>query len=188
MTQGPGAGDGERGLVARAAAGDRAAFHLLYQANVKPVFGFLRARVDHHLAEDLTAEVFCRAFEHIGTYEWRGVPYRAWLLRIAYHLVVGQARRRSSGEVPVRDPEPPAVQGPEDDVVTGLQAETLLASLARLSAAHRTVLELRFLRDLSVAEAATVLDSTEEAVRALTYRALNALRTSHVAGAGEGRD
>ena len=77
----------ERDLVERAAAGDRDAFETLYELNVQPVFAFLRSRAPRELAEDLTAETFCRAYQHIGRYEWRGAPYRAWLRRIARNLL-----------------------------------------------------------------------------------------------------
>lgn len=172
----------EGSIVVRAVGGDRDAFRKLYECHVDAVFGFVRNRVGPQLADDLTAETFCRAFERIDRYEWRGVPFRAWLLRIAYNVIVGRARKRSSAEVLQGDPTPPPVEGPEDEIVRGSQTSALLAGLRQLAPLHQTVIELRYLQDLSVSETAAVLDNSDEAVRALTYRALKHLRRAMLEG------
>lgn len=169
----------ERILVERASAGDRDAFRELYEQNVAAVHGFIRNRVGADVADDLTAETFCRAFEHIGRFEWRGAPFRAWLFRIAYHQVVGRARRKDTHVILQEDPTPPAVDGHEESVIARLEGEIVVEALERLPEGHRTVLELRYMQDLSVSETAAVLESSEEAVRALTYRALKSLRTAY---------
>lgn len=174
----------EQAIVEQAVAGDRDAFRRLYEQNASTVFAFIRNRVGAQPAEDLTAETFCRAYEHLPRYEWRGVPFRAWLLRIAYHLVVARSRSRTDSELPVADPLPVEVPSHEDGVVGSSESESLRISLATLSLAHQTVLDLRFLREFSVAETAAALDASEEAVRALTYRALKALRATHLGRAG----
>lgn len=174
-TQPAGGDPTEQQLVERAVAGDRDAFEALYRRNAAIVFAFLRARTDFHHAEDLVAETFCRAFQRIDRFEWRGVPFRAWLLRIAHNLAVGRARAKSAGEVPLAEPRDSAVQGPEDEVVDRLAASDVQLWMSQLPTTHRTVLDLRFVREFSVSEAAVVLGLSEEAVRALTYRALKGL-------------
>jgi RNA polymerase sigma-70 factor (ECF subfamily) len=173
----------EATLVTRASAGDVAAFRALYEQHVGVVVGFLHRRVAPSDVEDLAAETFCRAFEQMPRYEWRGVPFRAWLLRIAFNLVVGRARRKSSTEVITADLPPVASAAAEDAAVRRVEAQELLAALARLPEPQRHVLELRFLEDLSVGETAAVIGSSEEAVRASTYRALRTLRAEMRAGA-----
>ncbi len=84
------AADVERSLVLRARDGDKNAFAALYRTHVDVVFGFLRFRAGADRADDLTAETFCRAWSGISRYEWTGAPFRAWLLRIAYNLVVSE--------------------------------------------------------------------------------------------------
>ena len=169
----------EAELVRRAVAGDRAAFRLLYEQNVKVVYRFVAARVAPSQVDDLTAETFARAFERIDGFEWRGVPIRAWLLRIAYHQVIGQSRRRSSSEVLTDDPTPPDVASHEDGLVDRLtDHQQVLAAMASLSPPQRAVIELRYFRELSVPETAVVLELSEEAVRALTYRSLRSLRAA----------
>ena len=169
----------EADLVARAAAGDRAAFRTIYEQNVQVVYRFVSSRVAMSLVDDLVAETFARAFERIEGFEWRGVPIRAWLLRIAYHQVVGRSRRRSSSEVLTDEPEPPGVGSHEDGLVDRLtDHQQVLAAMASLSPPQRAVIELRYFRELSVPETAVVLELSEEAVRALTYRSLRSLRAA----------
>lgn len=175
------AGDeGERLLVEAAIGGDRDAFAALYRENLPVVFKFVRFRVGDALAEDVTAETFCRAYASLRRYEWRGVPFRAWLLRIAYNIVVSESRRRSSSEILVDDIEVVA-PGAGDDFLAALRVQELRDLLFGLAPAQAAAVDLRFLRDLSVADTAVVMDISEEAVRALTYRALRALRRRLVA-------
>lgn len=173
-------------LVARAVAGDRDSFHSLYRHHVSTVFGFLCNRVGPQSAEDLTAETFCRAFAHIGDYESRGVPFRAWLLRIAFHLVVGQSRSKVSDEVPYDDANGTTTRSHEDLVISKLEGDDVIRSFAAIPPSHQTVLDLRFLRELSVREAASVLDMSESGVRSLTYRALESLRDAHLSRSRNG--
>jgi RNA polymerase sigma-70 factor (ECF subfamily) len=169
----------EAALVARASAGDRGAFRTLYEQNVTVVYRFIAARVAPSLVDDLTAETFAKAFERIDTFEWRGVPIRAWLLRIAYHQVIGRARRRSSSEVLTDDPTPDHVVSHEDGLVDRLtDHHDVVTALAALPDSQRAVIELRYFRELSVPETALVLELTDEAVRALTYRSLRSLRAA----------
>lgn len=166
----------ERELVERATAGDRDAFQHLYELHIEAVFAFLRARAPRELAEDLAAETFCRAYQHIGRYEWRGAPYRAWLLRIARNLLIAHWRSKASGVHLLDDLEPVAAAHVDADPTERMATAQVVAMLAELPDRHREVIELRFLEERSVAETAAVLEITEEAVRALTLRAMKALR------------
>lgn len=160
----------------------RAAFQQVYADNVRAVHAFVRRRVGPAEAEELTAETFCRAYRTFHRWEDRGIPIRAWLLRIAYHQVVGRTRKPMP--VPVAEPDhhhPPA-EGHEEQVDRRLDAGTALQALSSLPVSHRTVLELRHLQQLSVPETATVLGLSEEATRALTYRAMQGLRKAYAKG------
>lgn len=172
---------GEAAMIRNAIAGELGARRSLYEDNVRVVFAFCATRVGVQRAEDVTAETFCRAFEGLPRYTWTGVPVRAWLLRIAHNLIIGQARRRSSSEI-VIDEVPEPARGCDgvdhaEAVVQGLETSRLMDALGTLGVQGRSVLELRFLRELSVAETAHVLDMSEQAVRASAYRALRSLRT-----------
>ena len=174
-----GAGGGrveEAELIALAKAGDQAAFETIYRQNVAQVHGFLRVRVGQTLADDLAAETFVAAWRGLGGYEDRGTPIRAWLMRIAYRQILAHARRRSSSEVVSSELDVGSVAPVEDEALGSVQAAELRTLLRHLPPAQSSALNLRYLRDFSVAETAAVLDTTEEAVRALTYRALATLR------------
>jgi RNA polymerase sigma-70 factor (ECF subfamily) len=169
----------EDALVAAASNGDQAAFRELYLLHVRAIFGFIAARADRQIAEDLTAETFARAYAAIGRYEARGAPFRAWLFRIANNLVIGRSRRRDRTDVPLESAQAELIADGSDhaeEIAIAGDVEAMRQAMDRLNESHVTVLDLRFLRELSVRETSEVLGIGEDAVRALTYRALNALR------------
>lgn len=161
----------------------RAAFHRIYEDNVQAVHAFVRRRVNAAEAEELTAETFSRAFGTFHRWEDRGVPVRAWLLRIAYNQVVGRARKPLPVSMSDPDHHRRVSEGHEDQVERRLEVAAALRALSSLPASHRTVLELRHLQELSVPETATVMGLSEEATRALTYRAMQGLRKAYAKGA-----
>ncbi|MSO37267.1 MAG: RNA polymerase sigma factor [Acidimicrobiia bacterium] len=168
--------NGERELVERAIGGDRDSFEALYGLHVEAVFAFLRARGPLELAEDFTAETFCRAYQNIGRYEWRGPPFRAWLLCIARNLLIAHWRAKESKVLLLDDLETVVTPSVDADPTEGVNAGQMAALLATLSTRHREVIELRFIEERTVAETATLLAMTGEAVRALTLRAMKQLR------------
>lgn len=157
----------------------RAEFQQVYADNVRVVHAFVRRRVGAADADDLTAETFCRAYRNYHRWEDRGIPVRAWLLRIAYHQVIARARKATPVLVAEPDRHHPTTGGHEDEVHRKLEADEALQALSSLPASHRTVLELRHLHELSVPETATVLGMSEDATRALTYRAMQGLRKAY---------
>ncbi|MBO0691377.1 MAG: sigma-70 family RNA polymerase sigma factor [Acidimicrobiaceae bacterium] len=161
----------------------RAAFHRIYADNAEAVHAFVRRRVGAAEAEELTAETFYRAYGSFHRWQDRGIPVRAWLLRIAYNQVVGRARKAMPVPVADFDQHPPATTGQEEQMDRRLEAGAALEALSSLPASHRTVLELRHLQELSVPETATVMGLSEEATRALTYRAMQGLRRAYAKGA-----
>ena len=150
----------------------------LYLEHASAVFGFLCNRVGRQEAEDLTSEVFLRVARALPNLEDQGVPIRAWSLRITRNLVIDRARAAARRPRTTYDPEPTTPDHGERamDLFEGASA---LAALASLNDAQREVIDLRFLRDLTVAEVSVVLGISEDSVRALTYRAVKALRAEH---------
>src|SRR5258706_10647966 len=93
----------ERQLV-EAAKGDPRRFAELYEHNFERVYAFVVSRVrDRSAAEDVTADVFHRALERIGSFEWQGTPFAAWLLRIAANAIADRWRRVAREPVPTAD-------------------------------------------------------------------------------------
>jgi RNA polymerase sigma-70 factor (ECF subfamily) len=164
---------------------DPSSFRAVYEENVATVYAFLRVRVGPDAAEDLTAETFCRAFQHYERWEDRGLPIRAWLLRIAFNLVVGESRKRKVAFVPLEEHHAVDEEGASGAVAEAIEGASAMEALAGLADAHRTVIQLRYLQELSVAETAAVMGLTQEGVRALAYRALKVLRSAHASMWGD---
>jgi RNA polymerase sigma-70 factor, ECF subfamily len=92
-------------LVRRAAQRDVEAFASLYDEHLNAVYRFVFFKVsDATLAEDLTAEVFSKAWENIGRFQWRNLPFQHWLIKIARNVVVDhwRANRRQIGPIDSR--------------------------------------------------------------------------------------
>lgn len=167
---------GEREIVMAAQHGDANSFRLLYERNVDAIFRYAAARVGAQDAEDITAETFARAWRSLASYEDRGRPFVAWLYRIALNEIRSRSRRNATAAA--KTPTPVEVRGEfEDDLVNALSADSVREAFRSLSERQRLVLELRIVRALPVAEVAELLGTTDEATRALTHRALSALRS-----------
>lgn len=162
--------DDEQALV-EAARRDRARFLELYERNVHRVYAFSLRRTGNRAdAEDVTSEVFHKALENFDAYEWRGVPFAAWLFRIAAHAVADR-RRESTWAAP--GVYPPDLRA--DD--PALERQVVLYQLVdRLAPGQRRVIELRFGEGCSIQEAAERLGRSEGAVKQLQRRALENLR------------
>lgn len=170
--------------LALARAGDRAAMHRIYSDTHRVVARFVARRVPTDQVEDLVAETYARALEALPRYEDRGMPVRAWLLRIALNLVIdaqrsGQARTFPSDTVveQIERTQAGRLTDPAADWVDHHDAKARLrTAFAALAPAQRAAVGLRHVEDLPVDETAAVLGISQEAVRALTHRGLAALR------------
>ena len=168
-------------LVARAQQGDQVAFATLYAYYRPLVYRFLRRRLDgaDEVVEDLTEDVFVKLYEKLDRYVERGLPFAAWLYRIAHNRLVDYVRtlpRHSAQSLDVVADVAEHQTGAEYRSV--LDRETLEPALARLTAEQRKAVELRFLQGMSVAETAATMGRSEEAVKKLQARALANLRRS----------
>ncbi len=164
-------GEDER-LLIEAAQADPRRFAELYERHFERVYAFVvrRAR-DRAEAEDLTAEVFHRALATLGRFEWRGVPFVAWLLQIARNAVADRWQRVARE----RGAETSA-PGDEGDLAD-LDRRAILAQLVgRLPNDQQRVILERFVEQKSVREIARGLERTEGAVKQLQFRALQSLR------------
>ncbi len=168
-------------LVDRAQAGDGEAFAQLYDRYVDQTFGYIYRRVGHRqTAEDLTSDVFLRAFRRLSTFQWQGVDLGAWIMTIARNRVHDHFKsarfrlERSVDETP-EDASPGVGDNPERVAVGRDMARALGGALENLKDEHREVIELRFVHDRSVSETAEIMGRTVGATKALQYRALRAL-------------
>jgi len=175
----------EAALV-RQGATDPEAFARLYDRYVLRVYRYALRRLGAHAeAEDATAQTFHRAFEALeqGRYEWRGLPFGAWLFRIAHNAIVD--RRRAAGATASLDrlseagfdPGDPQAVAPEAAALADEELDAAWAAVARLPALQRRAVTLRFGRDLSHAEVGVIIGRSEAATKQIVYRAMKTLRT-----------
>jgi RNA polymerase sigma-70 factor, ECF subfamily len=154
-----------------AAQRDPSRFADLYEQNFYRVYAYVVRRIgDRHQAEDLTADVFREALAGIGKFEWRGVPFAAWLVGIASRLVADYWKRsgRESGS---------AIREPEAAVSVEIEQTTMLFQLVdRLPEAQFRVIHMRFVEQKSIREIAQELGRSEGAVKQLQLRAIDSLR------------
>ena len=170
----------EKETLARASQGDQEAFGILYERYVERIFNYVYYRTGNvHDAEDLTARVFYRALHHIPNYTDRGVPFSAWLYRIAHNLIANWHRDRSRHqEIPLSDAPTLHYKGdpPEVALVQSEEREALLKIIRHLPSERQQLLILKFVEHLSNAEIGEIMGRSEGAVKSLYHRTLLALR------------
>lgn len=168
-------------LISLAAQGDRQAFGCLYERYVFRVFRHIYYLVnDVPLAEDLTAQTFLNSLQAIHHYEVRGVPFLAWLLRIAYNLTINQKKAQRQQTLGQELEDTIAAQGtlysPEESWEAKADGERIWDGVKRLRGDQRQVIVMRFMDGLSYPDIAHILGKSVGAVRVIQYRALSALR------------
>jgi len=173
----------------RRAASDPEAFGELYSRYVRRIYSYIYYRTgDHQEAEDLTARVFQRAMHHIGRYRDQGVPFSAWLYRIAHNLVANWHRDRSRRQILPLDERIVAsgISSHPEVATVQLEEQRLLLEMVRLLPPDRQeLLILKFMEHLSNAEIGQIMGKTEGAIKSLYHRTLSSLRDS-LSGTGLG--
>jgi RNA polymerase sigma-70 factor (ECF subfamily) len=169
----------ERELIRRAKS-DAGAFGELYERHVERIYSYVYYRTaNSQVAEDLTARVFERALHHIPRYRDKGVPFSAWLYRIAHNLVANWHRDRSRRPLVALD-ERILVTGvgshPEAEAISREEQGVLLMVVRRLPADRQQLLILKFVERLSNAQIGEIMGRTEGAIKSLYHRTLNTLR------------
>jgi len=168
-------------ILALAGQGDSESFGLLYERYVSRIYSYVYYRTGNpYDAEDLTARVFFRAMHHITSYQDRGLPFSAWLYRIAHNLVANWHRDNSRRpEIPLDDTlmsHPHGVEHPEMALLRLEERERLLRIIRRLPPDRQQLLILKFVEHLSNNEIGQIMGKTEGAVKSLYHRTLNSLR------------
>ncbi len=171
---------GDAQLVEWAQADDPTAFGELYTRYVQKIYNYVYYRTgNHHDAEDLTSRVFFRALGHIGHYNDRGVPFSAWLYRIAHNLVANWHRDRGRQKIVPLDETIMSGHGfsaPEALAESLEEEEMLLRSIRELPPDRQQLLILKFVERLSNAEIGAIMNRTEGAIKSLYHRTLLSLR------------
>jgi len=171
----------ERTLI-EAAQRDRGRFSELYEANFERVYAYVVRRVrDRDEAQDLTADVFHLALKSLPRFEWRGVPFAAWLFRIASNEIAD--RSKSAAKRRAHESQNANVDsGPDDRVGVAAGVEEaerrgrLFKLVERLPRDQSRVIAMRFAEDKSIREIATALGRSEGSIKQLQFRGLQNLR------------
>lgn len=173
-------GDFDESALIRRAKVDQEAFGLLYERYSQRIYQYIYYRTSSEPdAEDLAARTFMRAWQHIGNYDDRGVPFSAWLYRIAHNLVANWHRDRSRRKIISLDDLSRwqvNEDGPEASALFAEDRATLLKAVRRLPADRQELLLLKFVEHLSNAEIGDIMGRSEGAIKSLYHRTLMTLR------------
>jgi RNA polymerase sigma-70 factor, ECF subfamily len=162
-------------LAIEAAQKDPARFAELYENNFDRVYAYIVRRVrDRHEAEDLTSEVFHQALASLPRFEWRGVPFAAWLFKIAANSIIDRSKRAAKEQEILPTTEPIAEEFNIEEID---RSARLFQLVDRLPTDQRRVIFMRFADDKSLREIAQELGRSEGAVKQLQFRAVQNLRT-----------
>ena len=161
-------------LLIEAARKDPSRFAEVYENHFERVYAYVARRVGNRQeTEDITSEVFHQALANIGKFEWRGVPFTAWLLRIAANATADKWRRNA------REQENPGKEASEEfDFDEANERARLFAMVKELPIEQRLVVETRFAEEKSIKEIAQIIGKTEGAVKQLQFRGIQNLRAS----------
>jgi RNA polymerase sigma-70 factor (ECF subfamily) len=170
--------DTERTLAERVSKRDSKAFAELYNRYVDRIYKYIyykSGRTDE--AEDLTAQVFLKAWEAVASYRWEGHPFSTWLYRIAHNQVIDYYRthRESFPLDTVRASE--SGVDPFEVAQLTFAAIKIRSALRHLTHDQERVITLRFLEGYSTKEVAAIMCKDAGSVRALQHRALRALQS-----------
>jgi RNA polymerase sigma-70 factor (ECF subfamily) len=168
----------ERQLVLQAQAGSAEAFGQLYDAYMERIYRFIYFRVeDQQTAEDITSQVFLRAWNNLDRFRLGRTPYLAWLYTIAHNAVIDHYRTRkvTSALEDVRLSQPDYAEAVENNIDFAVEMTTIKSAMLTLTDDQQQVLTLKFIEGMSNDEIARHLGKREGAVRALQMRGLRAL-------------
>jgi RNA polymerase sigma-70 factor (ECF subfamily) len=172
--------DAQERLLVEAAQKDPAQFSNLYEIHFERIYAFIARRVrDRNTAEDLTSDVFHKALANLRTFECRGAPFAAWLMRIAANAIADQSKR-AAREVPGLDDPPEHTAQPDLEAIE--HRARLFRMVNLLPGEQRHVIVQRFVDQMSTREIAQQLGKTEGAIKQLQFRALQSLRAQMEGG------
>ncbi len=165
-------------LISRARRGSPEATGALYRRYYQSIYRYFYYRTgDLQTAEDLTADVFLKMVEAIPNYRIEATPFQAWLFQIARNLAIDHFRRSSAHPTTsIHENMDAGAPDVESTLDVHLTSHGLAEAFSMIEDGQRDVLLMRFIEDMPIAEAARVLHKTEDAVKALQRRGLNALR------------
>lgn len=159
---------------------DKEAFGEIYERYMPKIYNYIYYRTGNQQdAEDLTARVFYRAMSHIERYVDKGVPFQAWLYRIAHNLVANFHRDHGRRKIiPLDDYVAHTLRSdaPDRQAEASEETEMLMTAIRRLPEERQQLILLKFIEQKSNAEIGEIMNRTEGAIKSLYHRTLLALR------------
>lgn len=171
--------DGEEKLIQDAAQeGNSSAFGKLYDHYQPMIYRFVLIKVSRREeAEDITHQVFLRAWQNIRSYRHRGHPFGSWLYRIARNQIIDHYRsRRDDLPLETLDADSLTLQTSQPDVSLRMDMEKVMAAVLLLKPDYQDTIILRFVEDLSIKETADIMHKTEGAIKLIQHRAIEELK------------
>src|SRR5678816_4038340 len=165
----------ERQLVLQAQAGNSEAFGQLYDAYMERIYRFVYFRVeDQQTAEDITSQVFLKAWSNLDRFQFSRTPYLAWLYTIAHNAVIDHYRTRkvTTALDDVQLSQPDHSEAVENDIDLTVEMRSVKSALQTLTDDQQRVLTLKFIEGMSNNEIARHLGKREGAIRALQMLSL----------------
>jgi RNA polymerase sigma-70 factor (ECF subfamily) len=169
----------EENIVLKAQRQDTEAFTQLYDAYFDKIYRYVAVRIRNEMeAEDIAQQVFMKMLQSISSYQCKGVPFSAWLYRIAHNQVIDFLRQQNKkATVDIEGmPLPDTGDDPQSIIEQQFDIEHLKQSMKKLTPSQQEVLSLRFTGDLSIAECAQIMGKSEGAIKALQHSAVQALK------------
>jgi RNA polymerase sigma-70 factor, ECF subfamily len=172
-------GEDEIQILDRAIKQDKEAFSCLYDANVDIVYRHIYYRIaDQHLAEDITQEVFIKAWKAIRNYVRTEAPFKAWLLTIARNSLNNYYKKHKK-TISIEEGqfnEPVAPGSLEESTELKFDRKSIRDAIAQLKGDKQKVILMHFIDGFSYCEISQILNKTEGAIRIIQFRALNELK------------
>jgi RNA polymerase sigma-70 factor (ECF subfamily) len=172
----------QRRIIEAAQSGDLEALASLYDTHINQVYRYALARLGNvQDAEDVAEEIFIKMLNGLPNYQWRKVPFAAWLMRIAHNEVITftrrNGRRSKDTELPEELLDRHGHNDPAENAERQLALEDLRKAVELLPEAQREVIILRFAAGLSIADTARALGKQENNVKVLQHKGMQRLQT-----------
>ncbi len=172
--------ENELKLIKQAQAGESEAFGSIYDYYLPKIYRFVLLKVsEKEEAEDITHQVFLKAWTSLDSYKHRNLPFSSWLYKIAKNAIIDHYRRNRL-TLNIEDEETNEVLIVKNDILSELDLKSDIAEiykcLAELKNIEQEVVMMRFVDDLPIKEVAAALQKSEGAVKLIQHRAINALK------------
>jgi len=165
-------------LVKRAQEFDEEAIEALYQTYYPKIYNYAFLQMgDVQASEDLASDVMLKMIESINKYHFRGLPFGAWVFRIARNRLIDlHRRRRRRGEVDLSETLSSTLANPQALAERALERGQLQIALKHLTDEQRQVIVLKFIQGFDNSSIGQIMQRSEGAIKSLQHRALGALR------------